>query len=108
MRLPNTAVKGSTGRYYTSLLIIILFVVCFLMLICNWWNLSTQNVELLGQINRLQEQLNIGIDERDKCNQLRSSFEERIKKLEDELAFMHVQLNKDSIQSIQNVTNQDV
>lgn len=35
-----------------------LLVAC-LMLICNWWTLSSENIELVRQIDELNEQLKI-------------------------------------------------
>lgn len=29
------------------------------LLVCNWWNLSTENTELLSQIDQLHEELKI-------------------------------------------------
>ncbi|XP_012135192.1 uncharacterized protein LOC100879516 isoform X2 [Megachile rotundata] len=61
-----------------------LLVAC-LMLICNWWTLSSENIELVRQIDELNEQLKISGEERDQCVTLRGNLEERFKHAEGEL-----------------------
>ncbi|XP_043253552.1 Golgi membrane protein 1-like isoform X2 [Colletes gigas] len=70
-----------------------LLVAC-LMLICNWWTLSTENIELVRQIDELNEQLKISAEERDQCVTLRGNLQQRYKNAEDELASLHVRLDQ--------------
>ncbi|XP_076676551.1 uncharacterized protein LOC143373300 isoform X1 [Andrena cerasifolii] len=70
-----------------------LLVVC-LMLICNWWTLSSENIELVRQIDELNEQLKISAEERDQCVTLRGNLEQRYKHTEDEVASLHVRLEQ--------------
>ncbi|EZA51775.1 uncharacterized protein LOC105282554 isoform X1 [Ooceraea biroi] len=65
-----------------------------LMLICNWWTLSSENLELVRQIDDLNEQLKISAEERDQCVTLRGNLEQRYKHTEDELASLHVRLEQ--------------
>ncbi|RLU23693.1 hypothetical protein DMN91_003899 [Ooceraea biroi] len=91
-----------------------------LMLICNWWTLSSENLELVRQIDDLNEQLKISCEmlmlewnvkmllmrlfacsvlmtcaeERDQCVTLRGNLEQRYKHTEDELASLHVRLEQ--------------
>ncbi|XP_050452078.1 Golgi membrane protein 1-like isoform X2 [Cataglyphis hispanica] len=65
-----------------------------LMLICNWWTLSSENLELVRQIDDLNEQLKISAEERDQCVTLRGNLEQRYKHTEDELATLHVRLEQ--------------
>ncbi|KAG6804524.1 Golgi membrane protein 1 isoform X1 [Apis mellifera caucasica] len=70
-----------------------LLVAC-LMLICNWWTLSSENIELVRQIDELNEQLKISAEERDQCVTLRGNLEQRYKHAEDEVASLHVRLEQ--------------
>ncbi|XP_003700867.2 uncharacterized protein LOC100879516 isoform X3 [Megachile rotundata] len=70
-----------------------LLVAC-LMLICNWWTLSSENIELVRQIDELNEQLKISGEERDQCVTLRGNLEERFKHAEGEVASLHVRLEQ--------------
>ncbi|XP_076620481.1 uncharacterized protein LOC143341423 isoform X2 [Colletes latitarsis] len=70
-----------------------LLVAC-LMLICNWWTLSSENIELVRQIDELNEQLKISAEERDQCVTLRGNLQQRYKNAEDELASLHVRLEQ--------------
>ncbi|KAH0955475.1 hypothetical protein HN011_009010 [Eciton burchellii] len=65
-----------------------------LMLICNWWTLSSENLDLVRQIDDLNEQLKISAEERDQCVTLRGNLEQRYKHTEDELASLHVRLEQ--------------
>ncbi|XP_011690477.1 PREDICTED: uncharacterized protein LOC105451497 isoform X3 [Wasmannia auropunctata] len=65
-----------------------------LMLICSWWTLSSENLELIRQIDDLNEQLKISAEERDQCVTLRGNLEQRFKHTEDELASLHVRLEQ--------------
>ncbi|XP_072748972.1 uncharacterized protein [Anoplolepis gracilipes] len=65
-----------------------------LMLICNWWTLSSENLELVRQIDDLNEQLKISAEERDQCVTLRGNLEQRYKHTEDELATLRVRLEQ--------------
>ncbi|XP_012277562.1 Golgi membrane protein 1 isoform X1 [Orussus abietinus] len=67
-----------------------------LMLICNWWTLSSENLELLRQIDELSEQLKISAEERDQCVTLRGNLEDRFKRAKDEIASLHVHLEQQS------------
>ncbi|XP_012256129.2 tax1-binding protein 1 homolog B-like isoform X3 [Athalia rosae] len=71
-----------------------LLLACFL-LVCNWWSLSTENTELLRQIDELSQHLKISAEERDQCVTLRSKLEQRYKKTEDDVARLHVQLEEE-------------
>ncbi|XP_011135753.1 protein casc4 isoform X3 [Harpegnathos saltator] len=81
------------GGRCPPLLVIALLLVC-LMLFCNWWALSSENVELVRQIDELNEQLKISAEERDQCVTLRGNLEQRYKHTEDELASLHVRLEQ--------------
>ncbi|XP_076237033.1 uncharacterized protein LOC143180890 isoform X2 [Calliopsis andreniformis] len=70
-----------------------LLVAC-LMLICNWWTLSSENIELVRQIDELNEQLKISAEERDQCVTLRGNLEQRYKHAEEEIASLHVRLEQ--------------
>ncbi|XP_011634883.1 uncharacterized protein LOC105425696 isoform X3 [Pogonomyrmex barbatus] len=65
-----------------------------LMLVCSWWTLSSENLELVRQIDDLNEQLKISAEERDQCVTLRGNLEQRFKHTEDELASLHVRLEQ--------------
>lgn len=81
------------GGRCSPLLVGGLLIAC-LLLICNWWTLSSENIVLVRQIDELNEQLKISAEERDQCVTLRSKLEQRSKSTEDEIAFLHVQLEK--------------
>ncbi|XP_014471555.1 PREDICTED: uncharacterized protein LOC106742791 isoform X2 [Dinoponera quadriceps] len=81
------------GGRCPPLLVVALLLVC-LMLFCNWWALSSENVELVRQIDELNEQLKISAEERDQCVTLRGNLEQRYKHAEDELASLHVRLEQ--------------
>lgn len=66
-----------------------LLVAC-LMLICNWWTLSSENIELVRQIDELNEQLKISAEERDQCVTLRGILEKKFKHVEKEAEALHV------------------
>ncbi|KOC61309.1 hypothetical protein WH47_06133 [Habropoda laboriosa] len=70
-----------------------LLIAC-LMLICSWWTLSTENIELVRQIDELNEELKISAEERDQCVTLRGNLEQRYKHAEDEVATLHVRLEQ--------------
>ncbi|KAF3430437.1 hypothetical protein E2986_01195 [Frieseomelitta varia] len=65
-----------------------------LMLICNWWTLSSENFELLRQFDELNEQLKISAEERDQCVTLRGTLQQRYKHAEDEVNSLHVRLEQ--------------
>ncbi|XP_051155427.1 glutamic acid-rich protein-like isoform X2 [Leptopilina boulardi] len=68
-----------------------LFVVC-LMLIVNWYSLSSENLELLRQLDELGEQLKISAEERDECVTSRAKLQQSKKKSEEEKASLHVRI----------------
>ncbi|XP_078049568.1 uncharacterized protein LOC144476466 isoform X1 [Augochlora pura] len=70
-----------------------LLVTC-LMLICNWWTLSSENIELVRQIDELNEQLKISAEERDQCVTLRGNLEKSFKNAEKEMESLHVRLEQ--------------
>ncbi|XP_031834965.1 uncharacterized protein LOC116428049 isoform X1 [Nomia melanderi] len=70
-----------------------LLVTC-LMLICSWWTLSSENIELVRQIDELNEQLKISAEERDQCVTLRGNLEKRYKHTEKEVESLHVLLEQ--------------
>lgn len=65
-----------------------------LMLICNWWTLSSENIELLRQFDELNEQLKISAEERDQCVTLRGTLQQRYKHAEDKVNSLHVRLEQ--------------
>lgn len=81
------------GGRCSPLLVGGLLIAC-LMLICNWWTLSSENFDLVHQIDELSEQLKISAEENDQCITLRSKLEQRYKHVEDEVAYLHVSLEK--------------
>ncbi|XP_076761317.1 uncharacterized protein LOC143429480 isoform X2 [Xylocopa sonorina] len=70
-----------------------LLVAC-LMLICNWWTLSSENIELVRQIDELNEQLKNSAEERDQCVTLRGNVEQKYKHAEDEIRLFRVSLDQ--------------
>ncbi|XP_047369036.1 uncharacterized protein LOC124956803 isoform X1 [Vespa velutina] len=86
------SMRVGTGRC-SPLLVGGLFIAC-LMLICNWWTLSSENLDLVHQIDELNEQLKISAEDRDQCVTLRSKLEQRYKQMEDDIAYLHVRLEK--------------
>ncbi|KAL0109537.1 hypothetical protein PUN28_014536 [Cardiocondyla obscurior] len=70
-----------------------LILVC-LMLVCSWWTLSSENLDLIRQIEELNEQVKISAEERDQCVTLRDTLEKRFKHSEDEIASLHVRLEQ--------------
>ncbi|XP_043281364.1 uncharacterized protein [Venturia canescens] len=70
-----------------------LLVACF-FLVCNWWSLSTENLELLRQLDELNEHLKISAEERDECTTLRQNMDQRYKSLKDEVGTLHVRLQQ--------------
>ncbi|KAF7994198.1 hypothetical protein HCN44_011467 [Aphidius gifuensis] len=75
------------------LVVAVLLLISFL-LVCNWWNLSTENAELLYQIDQLHEELKISLDERSRCIILKENFEKQYKHSEDELGALNVRLKQ--------------
>ncbi|KAL7289758.1 hypothetical protein TKK_0016359 [Trichogramma kaykai] len=63
-------------------LVIGLSVVC-IMMICNWWTLSSTNLELLHQIDELNEQIKISVEERDQCVTQIENSEKKLKTCQD-------------------------
>ncbi|KDR13779.1 protein CASC4-like isoform X1 [Zootermopsis nevadensis] len=86
MSLDN--MRGSYGRC-PPFLVAGLLVVC-IILTFNWWSLSSQNYDLIRQIEELGEQLKISSEEQDLCVHQRLSVEGRVKVLEDEMAQVRV------------------
>ncbi|KAK6624943.1 hypothetical protein RUM44_011807 [Polyplax serrata] len=70
-------VRGSNPKC-PSFLLCGLSVMCFFLL-CNWWSLSSQNFELLKQIDNLAEQLRVNGEELGKCSQQQILLEEKLK-----------------------------
>ncbi|XP_049832286.1 uncharacterized protein LOC126272983 isoform X2 [Schistocerca gregaria] len=68
-----------------------LFVMC-VILVFNWWSLSSQNYELLKQLQDLSEQLKISSDEQDLCIRQKQGLETRNKLTEDDLAKSRVRI----------------
>ncbi|GFG35205.1 hypothetical protein Cfor_01309 [Coptotermes formosanus] len=90
MSLDN--MRGSYGRC-PPFLVAGLLVVC-LILTFNWWSLSSQNYDLIKQLEELGEQLKISSDEQDLCVHQRLSAEGRVKVLEEEMAQVRVNLEQ--------------
>ncbi|CAD6208611.1 GSCOCG00010591001-RA-CDS [Cotesia congregata] len=82
---------GSGGRFPSTFSVIILFIVCFIVT-CNWWSLSTENIELISQVDQLQEKLKTSIEERDKYQSIDENLKERLNDAENKVAMMHVRL----------------
>ncbi|XP_015173661.1 PREDICTED: uncharacterized protein LOC107064960 isoform X2 [Polistes dominula] len=81
------------GGRCSPLLVGGLLIAC-LMLLCNWWTLSSENLDLVHQIDELGEQLKISAEENDQCITLRNKLEQRYRHAEDEVAYLHVSLEK--------------
>lgn len=62
-----------------------LFLMCFL-LTCNWWSLSSQNYELLKQMDDMGEQLKICSDEKVVCTTRKRTLETAIREFETRMA----------------------
>lgn len=82
-----------SGGRCPPLIVTILLLACFL-LIFNWWSLSTENVELMSQLDQLQDQLKITVEERDKCFTVKGNIEQQYKNSESEVGVLHVRLQK--------------
>ncbi|XP_065348808.1 Golgi membrane protein 1-like isoform X3 [Cloeon dipterum] len=89
------SMRGTHGRC-PPLLVGGLLVVAFIMT-CNWWSSSTQNMELLKQLDELAEQLRRCNNDKDQSMQLRLSVEGRLKSTEEELAQLRVRLEQQDI-----------
>ncbi|OAD55435.1 hypothetical protein WN48_04692 [Eufriesea mexicana] len=81
------------GGRCPSLLVGGLLVAC-LVLICNWWTATSENIDLVRQIDKLNEELKISAEERDQCVTLRGNLEQRYKHAEDKVASLHVSLQQ--------------
>lgn len=90
MSLDN--MRGSYGRC-PPFLVAGLLVVC-IILTFNWWSLSSQNYDLIKQIEELGEQLKISSEEQDLCVHQRLSVEGRVKVVEEEMAQVRVNLDQ--------------
>ncbi|PNF35517.1 hypothetical protein B7P43_G04102 [Cryptotermes secundus] len=88
MSLDN--MRGSYGRC-PPFLVAGLLVVC-IILTFNWWSLSSQNYDLIKQIEELGEQLKISSEEQELCVHHRLSAEGRMKILDAEVAQVRVNL----------------
>ncbi|XP_046434470.1 uncharacterized protein LOC124186645 isoform X1 [Neodiprion fabricii] len=73
-----------------------LVLACFL-LVCNWWTLSTENAELLRQIDDLILQLKTSEEDRNQCTMLRNSLEQRYKRCDEMVASLHVQIEQEKV-----------
>ncbi|XP_077292497.1 uncharacterized protein LOC143915655 [Arctopsyche grandis] len=62
-----------------------LFLMCFL-LTCNWWSLSSQNYELLKQMDDMGDQLKICADEKLICMSRKNTLESQSRDAESRLA----------------------
>nr|CAD7266472.1 unnamed protein product [Timema shepardi]CAD7572552.1 unnamed protein product [Timema californicum] len=70
-----------------------LLVLCFILTF-NWWSLSSQNYDLIKQIEELGEQLKISSEEQDLCVHQRLSIEGRIKNMDEEMTQLRVRLEQ--------------
>ncbi|XP_069673394.1 protein GOLM2-like isoform X1 [Periplaneta americana] len=86
------SMRGSYGRC-PPFLVAGLLVVC-IILTFNWWSLSSQNYDLIKQLEELGEQLKISSEEQDLCVHQRLSVEGRVKTLEEEMAQLRVRLEQ--------------
>ncbi|PSN49325.1 hypothetical protein C0J52_04282 [Blattella germanica] len=83
------SMRGTYGRC-PPFLVAGLLVVC-IILTFNWWSLSSQNYDLIRQIEELGEQLKISSEEQELCVQQRLSTEQRLKAMEEEMAQLRIQ-----------------
>ncbi|XP_058809324.1 uncharacterized protein LOC131674588 isoform X1 [Phymastichus coffea] len=70
-----------------------LLIAC-IMMVCNWWTLSSTNLELLRQIDELNEQIKISVEERDQCVTQRGIYEKQLKDCTDDARTTHVKLSQ--------------
>ncbi|CAL7936575.1 unnamed protein product [Xylocopa violacea] len=70
-----------------------LLITC-LTLLFNWWTLSSENIELVKQIDELNEQLKNSAEERDQCVTLRGNIEQKYKHAEEEIRLFRVSLDQ--------------
>ncbi|XP_026272907.1 uncharacterized protein LOC113202749 [Frankliniella occidentalis] len=73
--------RGSGGR---SHFLVATFAILSLFLLFNWWSLSTDNLDLLKQIEGLTQHLKSSSSLLDQCRHDRGTFEGRVKRLEDD------------------------
>jgi len=81
------------GGRCPPLLVTGLLIAC-IMMVCNWWTLSSTNLELLRQIDELNEQIKISVEERDQCVTLREGTEKQLKASQDDCRTTHVKLSQ--------------
>ncbi|KAG8228452.1 hypothetical protein J437_LFUL009103 [Ladona fulva] len=74
-----------------------LVLVCLIITV-NWWSLSTQNNDLIRQLEDLGEKFKFSSDQREQCLQLRMVLDNRLKNTEEELAQVRVRLEKMKIE----------
>lgn len=52
-----------------------------ILLVCNWWSFSSQNYELVKQIDILEEQMRLCSEDRDQCGNERAKLETNLGEL---------------------------
>nr|XP_050867442.1 uncharacterized protein LOC127071804 isoform X1 [Vespula vulgaris] len=85
--------KHEKTKKYSSVIFTLLIFWTFL-LSYYWWYLSSENIDFSIQVNQLNEQLKMSIEERNQCVTLRMKLEERYKQIEDDIAYLHIKLEK--------------
>ncbi|XP_043683422.1 uncharacterized protein LOC122636351 isoform X2 [Vespula pensylvanica] len=85
--------KHEKTKKYSSVIFTLLIFWTFL-LSYYWWYLSSENIDFSIQVNQLNEQLKMSIEERNQCVTLRMKLEQRYKQMEDDIAYLHIKLEK--------------
>ncbi|XP_034244622.1 myosin-2 heavy chain, non muscle-like [Thrips palmi] len=73
--------RGGGGRGH---FLIACFALLSLFLLFNWWSLSTENLDLLKQIDDLSQHMKSSSNLLDQCRRDRSTLEGRVKRLEED------------------------
>ncbi|XP_001601314.2 uncharacterized protein LOC100116951 [Nasonia vitripennis] len=82
-----------------------LLIAC-IMMVCNWWTLSSTNLELLRQIDELNEQIKISVEERDQCVTHSGSVEKQLQSCTDDARTTHVKLSQ--VEDMLSTCNEEV
>ncbi|XP_023245936.1 uncharacterized protein LOC106642812 isoform X1 [Copidosoma floridanum] len=69
-------------------------VVACIMMVCNWWTLSSANLELVRQIDELNEQIKICVEERDLCVTQKEETKKQLDASQDDARTAHVKLSQ--------------
>ncbi|XP_011308405.1 Golgi membrane protein 1 isoform X1 [Fopius arisanus] len=73
--------------------VVCLGVIC-IILTWTWWAQSTDITELYNQVDRLQGEIKVSLEEREKCETSISNLEARYKQSQDTIASLHVRENQ--------------